>query len=212
MRTHQDFKSLVEGVCSADLMLDYVGEALYHQDKFERKTSPWEIASWDQTQLHDFEIDLEKVDRLYHINHTNDGVSGSTFHLLVRMVYGESHVFVELSAGCDYTGFDCQGGGDIFITKHPSLFCKVVSRPDSGLDGLYLSLSQDGYQVEEQTEYDRTPVSCWHNPPALKFLCHLSVYYNLPRLQHYHQVLPKLLIDSVQEFVRIRQAIEAYDE
>lgn len=214
MRTHHNFKSSVAGVCSAADMLELVGEALYHQDKFERKTTPWEMSSWDQQELHDFHIDLEMIDRLYYINHTNDGVSGSTFHMLARMEYRDAPVFVELSAGCDYTGFDCQGGGDIFVTRHADLFCKVVTRPDTGdgLQPLYLSLVEDGYEVEEQTEHDRLPVTCWHNPPALRFLCHLAVYHNLHRLHFYPRVLPKPLIDSVQEFVKVREAITAYDD
>lgn len=196
---------------NAEDIADYVGHALLYQHMFERKTSPWEMNQWDQDELQSFDVELDKVDRLYNIDYFNDGVSGSSFYLMVRMVYNEKHVFVELNASCDYTGFDCQGGGDIFITINPNLFSKVITRPPDDMERLYQSLAEDGYHIDKQTEHDHTPVAAWHNAPMLKFLCHLAIFDNKDKLQHYQQVLPKVLKDSVHEFIIIRDAIHKYD-
>lgn len=211
MQTNANFKSFVPQVNDAESMDDFVGQALWYQYMFERKTSPWEMARWEDGELQKFQINLEDVDRLYFINSFNDNVSGSIFSLLIRMIYKEQKVFVELSAGCDYTGFECQGGGDIFVTMNAKLFSKVIISTEYNMELLYRALKEDGYDVDEQMDYDRSPVSSWHNPPMLKFLCHLAINDNKERLQHYKESLPKALVDSVSEFINIRDAIREYD-
>ncbi|XP_071550327.1 uncharacterized protein [Panulirus ornatus] len=212
MKTHENFKSFVPGVTDAESIDETVGYALCYQYMFERKTSPWEMARWEDGELQQFRIEVQDVDRLYYINHFDDGVSGSSFAMLVRVVYKGAELFVELNANCDYTGFDCQGGGEIFLTLNANLFSKVLICNEYDMELLYEALARDGYHIEGQNEYDRSPVSAWHKPPMLKFLCHLAIKDNQDRLHHYKQILPKLLVDSVDEFIHIREAISDYDD
>ncbi|KAK7082297.1 hypothetical protein SK128_024129 [Halocaridina rubra] len=87
-----------------------------YQSSFEKRTTPMEAQYWDYDTLQQFEIDLEKVDRVYDIYYLDDGVSGERFYLVARMVYNEELIYVELAASCDFTGFDCQGEGYVFLT------------------------------------------------------------------------------------------------
>ncbi|XP_045586244.2 uncharacterized protein [Procambarus clarkii] len=210
MLIQKGLKSLIPGVATVDTMDAIVGHALSYQKMFERKTSPWEMELWREGELENFIVDLKKVDRLYHIYNCDDDVTGSEYELLVRMEHNDQHVFVELIAGCDFTGFDCDGGGEIYVSFNANLFFKTVgTRYDEDL--IYQSLIEDEYRVEGRTPYDRCSVASWHNAPTLKFLCHLTVSDNKHQLRHYPDVLPKVLTDSLNEFIGIKDAIEDYD-
>nr|BDT62463.1 MAG: hypothetical protein [Melicertus latisulcatus pemonivirus] len=98
-------------------MKDLAGEALTYQHEFEKRTSPWELASWDyDDKLHEFKFDSDKVDRIYHIYNIDDR-EYKEIDLMVRMVHKNSKfLYARFRASCDSTGFDCNGGRDIYIS------------------------------------------------------------------------------------------------
>ena len=148
MTTHSHFKSYVPGVTNADEISDRIGYALHYQYMFERKTSPWEMSQWDPSELRHFEIDLDRVDRLYHINSENEEKDGQYF-MLARMEYQDArHVFVELDARCDSSGFDCQGDGSIYLTMNPNLFSRLMNWAYHKMERLYQCLAEDGYSLK----------------------------------------------------------------
>ena len=142
MTTH--FKSYVPGVTNADEISDLVGHALHYQDTFERKPLlPWEMRHGDWREL---EIDLGRVDRLYQIESERDVFGGCLYSMLVRMEYEDTRVFVELSASCDYSGFECQGGGEIYLTTNPN---QVMNWDPDKKAKLNRCLAEDGYLLPE---------------------------------------------------------------
>lgn len=131
MLTHCNFRSLVPDVTCAEDILARVGMALNTQHMLERKTSPWEAELWAEDELDSFYIDVESVDRLYHIHHDDfgeddDEASGDDFELVVRVEYKQHHLFVELRAGCRFTDSEYRGGGDIFVSFNANLFTKTI--------------------------------------------------------------------------------------
>ena len=210
------FKSVKPEVKKADDIDDYVGEALSYQYQFEKRTSPWEAAQWDYDKLQAFKIDTNKVDRLYHIYNFDDGVGDRDFELIVRLEHEGRPLYVELSAGCDYTGFDCQGSGIIFVSRDANLFMKLVLKQVRNKDVIYESLRADGIQVDE--EYYEYSNNCSrmliNSAPMLKYLCHQAIYDEISRsgaLQGYQTVLPKILAESVTDFIRTEEAKRHYD-
>ena len=151
IKTHPDFKSIIPSVQNAKKMNDYLSYALLYQDMFERRTTPWEMNQWDYYDLQAVEIDLERVDRLYHINFVDD-CGDRRFEMIGRMQYKEESFYVQLFAGCDNTGFDCRGGGNIFISRDANLFMKQLYNFRSKIDKdlIYKSLADDGIEVEEE--------------------------------------------------------------
>ncbi|XP_042893996.1 uncharacterized protein LOC122267876 isoform X2 [Penaeus japonicus] len=212
MHTHPHFKSLVEAVNSAQEIDDLVGEALTYQALIDKRTSPWEMKCWNHEELQNFRIKLENVDRLYHIHFFDDQLEQREFELVVRMLHNKTHIFVQLSAGCDYTGFDCRGGGEIYISKDPQVFLKSVLEQDYDIQKIWRSMIDDGYDVEQPTEHDLKPMKLWHSIPMLKFLCHMAVYKNKEELKHYPQVLPKPVVDCIDEFIKLRMTRDHHDE
>lgn len=209
--THKNFKSLVKHVEVADDISEYVGIALHHQHSYSRRTTPWEMALWDQDELHAFTIDIIEIDRVYAISNSED-VSGNEFHLIARIEHKNQLLFVELTARCNYTGFDCYGGGMIFITTNPNLFAKVLSIQNQTESArIYKSLRDDGYYIEDPTEFDRITSNLWQNPPTLKYLCHLHIYDNRQILPFYKQILPQTLVESVNDFIQTQESIYDYD-
>nr|BDT63178.1 MAG: hypothetical protein [Hemigrapsus takanoi nimavirus] len=100
-------RSLVLDVKSEDVIIDQVGAALSYQYMFERKTSPGEMACWDQEELMNFCVKSENIDRLYSLDCHEDGdYSEGDYYLVARVRHGDRHVFVELIASCDSTGFE----------------------------------------------------------------------------------------------------------
>ncbi|KAK4311888.1 hypothetical protein Pmani_016636 [Petrolisthes manimaculis] len=205
-------------------MRERVGLAIDCQHMFDRKTSPWEANLWKEDELDSFYLNLESVDRLYHINHEDgDEFSGDDFELVVRVEYKKHHLFVELSAGCRFTDFECRGGGDIFVSFNANLFTRTIMTKVPSEERLYESLMEDGHLVEgkrvEEEDGGRNIVTAaalvmgtWHqHPPKLKLLCHQAVHHNRHQLTFYTDVLPKALVASITEFIVIKDTIDYYD-
>jgi len=197
--THPAFRSLDNTVHNAEDIEELIGEALLYQHMFEKRTSPWEMHNWDYEELQDFTLKLKRVDRLYYIKHFDDQVSSRTFEMLVRMKYKKEKYFVHLSAGCDFTGFDCQGGGEIYITKSANIFLKSIVEESHNPTLIYNSLVEDGYRVEEPSEFDSS------NAPMLKFLTHQAIHENQDDLSHYPEVLPSMLTQSLTDFIQVQE-------
>ena len=207
-----NFKSIDPNVTCCDEIDDYIGYALCYQDMFDRRTTPWEKIMWDDDELNNIKIDPKAIDRLYYIYHFDDQCTGQNFNMAGRMVYNGQPLYVELSASCDFTGFDCQGHGVIFVSTDANLFMKLVMTEKFQKDAICESLAHDGIIIEEQTEYDSCERMFWKNAPMLKYLCHQVVYENQTELKHYSQVLPKVLTDSIIDFIRTKDAKKSYDE
>lgn len=202
-------KSLLPDVTTTDEISDQVGAALCYQYMFVRKTSPWEMASWDQKELMNFSVDADDIDRLYSLDCNEEGdYSEGNYYLVARVRHGDRHIFVELIASCDSTGFECQGGGELYITANPNIFYNVVAQRLSNHEAVLASLVEDGYSIVPQTNAASCPVTSWHNPPRLMLLCHEAVRDNKQRLAHYSDVLPKSLTDSIHEFIQVWEAME----
>ena len=212
--THPDFRSLDPTVKDAETMDDYLGEALFYQHMFDKRTTPWEVQQWDYEALQKFEVNLEKVDRLYYIHYERK--DGKDFQMIARMEYEDRSFYVELNAGCDYTGFECQGRGVIFISTDANMFMKLVltEQEDFNKDAIYESLREDSIYVEEEddTRFDKFSRMKWKNTPMLKYLCHEVIYQNRDTLREYSSLLPNILTESVDDFIRTRKARIAYDD
>ncbi|CAL4124743.1 unnamed protein product [Meganyctiphanes norvegica] len=203
--------SIVEGVKDTSDIDNLVGTALLYQHMFNKKTSPWEMNDFDDGELNNFSIELEKLDRIYYVYHFDDSVASREYELLARMDYKGSKVFVQLSAGCDYTGFDCQGGGEIYVTKRPDFFLKSVVDGSNNPKRIWQALLDDGYSVCEPTEFDLLPQGLWQNVPMLKFLTHMAVYQHKEKLSFYPEVLPPLLRQSMDDFIQVRSTKDHHD-
>ncbi|XP_068226098.1 uncharacterized protein [Palaemon carinicauda] len=213
LKTAPNFKSIDPAVPDADTMEDYLSNALDYQYMFEKRTTPWEMAQWDPDELQSFKIDLEKVDRLYHISFIEDGCVGQEYELIARLNHKGRLLYVELTAGCDYTGFDCQGYGIIFVSSDANLFLNLVLTNNCKKDLIHKSLSEDGVETEELSiEYNACSRMFLKNTPMLKYLCHMSIYENRIKLEPHLSTLPKILKKSVDEFIKFKEAKEAYDE
>ncbi|KAK3889230.1 hypothetical protein Pcinc_006800 [Petrolisthes cinctipes] len=182
MHTHANFKSLVEGVTSAEAIWDRVGCALECERQFVHKTSPWEADLWEENALDRFTINLESIDRLYYINHEN-GVCDDNYELLARVEQKGRHLFVELIGGW-FSDSKLTGGGEIFVGFNANLFLTTISTKVPNEQLLYKSLTEDGHLKEGDIVMGR-----WHkDSPMLKFLCHEAVYRNRHRLVFYREV------------------------
>lgn len=213
MRTHPKFQSLVRDVQTADEMDVMIGLALSYQEMFDRRTSPWEMHMWDQDDLQNFKVDLEKVDRLYHIKFEDDELEQRNFELVVRLEHEpKTWIFVELVAGCDFTGFECRGGGEIYLSFDPKVFLKSVLNWDYNIQSIWRSMMDDGYQVGEPLEHELLPVCLWRSVPMLKFLCHMALYSHHEQLNLDMLALPKSLVNSITEFNRMRETRHHHDE
>jgi len=209
IKTHPDFKSVYSEITNAKIMDNYVGHALSYQSMFDRHTTPWEKTLWEDKELENFNIDLEKIDRLYYIYYAEEemGRYGEKFRMTARMDYEGIKVYFELVANCDYMGFD----GRIFVSGDADLFMEIIITDKYQINLIYQSLREDGIQVEELTEYDVCSHFQKHNAPMLRFLCHLTIYKNKNLLEASFSQLPKPLEKSVKSFTQTMEAKEDYD-
>lgn len=212
LNTHRNFKSIIPSFTSAEDISESICPALAYQDMFDRRTSPWEMEHFEGDALEKFEIDLEQVDRLYHITACHDAFGGE-YEILARLDYRGKSAYVNLVASCDFTGFECQGGGYIYISFNANVFTRIMLGDHHKHDLIYESLASDGVNVEEQTEYDCHAARMWQSVPLLKYLCHLAIYKHKECLQPvYTEVLPKALIGSVEEFLKLQETKNAFED
>nr|BDT63469.1 MAG: wsv447-like protein [Sesarmops intermedium nimavirus] len=210
---HRGFQSLVPGFSYAEAMNTVVKKAICYQHLFDRKTSPTEVNLWASGVLEnrrpEFTINLECVDRLYHIHE-----EGNNMELVVRMEHKGRPLFVELNCKCyfDFVRGKYRGGGLIYVSYSASLFTKVIATKLRNEASFYESLAQDGYLVEAPSEHERWPARRWHTAPSLKVLCHLAISSNSETLRRYPAVLPAALTRSVDEFVYLQEAMKDYDK
>ena len=206
-----DFKSVDPRItCRKDIKY-MIREALMFQRMFHKRTSPWEIKKWDYDKLKNFKIEPDNIDRLYYIHH-EDNCYGRNFHLVARAVYEKGPpLYVELDASCDFTGFDCQGGGRIYVSWDADIFMKTVLHERFPIDQIYDLLLADGADVDRISKYD----TMWRRKftaqvPMLKLLCHRAVKdFQIPE-NYYRQVLPPILSNSIYDYVKTEDARYAY--
>lgn len=229
MFPHPNFKSLVSGVSSSEDILGFIESV--HQREFEpwlnRETSPWETHLWDENEdeLRRFRIDVEKIDRLYSLKYISSG-DCEWLYLTARLEYKGSPIFLELIARegiapqglsfpevlddksfriCHYLKHSWRSG-NIFVTRNPNLFTKVITLGAAELESFYESLREDGYHVDPQTEHERTPPSFWRSSPSLLFLSKAAVSKNWDKLGHHLKEVPATLAASVEHFIKSRIA------
>ena len=220
VRTHPDFKSVDKKYQNAVMINSELREALSYQYMFERKTTPWEMSSWEGNDLNNFELKMEQVDRLYHLYYFDSDPGGRDFEFVGRMDYNDLKLYVELSACCDYTGFSDRGGGHIFVSTDANLFLKSILiglRGKLGDDLIFESLEQDGIIVDAELKQEggmqfyKQMQKHWTTAPSLKFLSHSSVYENKHLLEDQLTTLPKYFKESISEFIKAKDVIAWYD-
>ena len=162
------------------------------------------MKDWDQDDLNSFTIEAEKIDRLYHIVANEEDQNLRSWEICCRMEHNGEKYFVEMNANCDYTGFDCQGGGLISITKLPDFFLSNMVSNDQNLDIIYKALLEDGYSIQEPDPLHRMHPKFWNNAPMLKYLCHDAIYKNREVLSHFKEQLPPILANSVDDFIKVK--------
>ena len=214
MAEDSSFKSIDPRITCTDDIDDLIGYSLSYQHTFNKTTAPWEMKNWMEDELENFMIDHMKIDRVYYIYHFDDDCSGQDFELIARMTYKSQPLYVQMNAGCDYTGFDCQGDGSIYVSRDADMFMKtVLDDRKHSIDHIYELLMADGIYAVWILRYD----TAWRkkmttDPPMLKFLCHnLIVERNMPR-EYYSNVLPKILVDSVDDHKKTQIARKNYDD
>lgn len=211
-KTHKDFETVVPSVKDAMYIYSHFKGALFYQRWFKKKTTPWELKDWRSNELERFKVDVMKIDRLYYIKKTSDRC-GLSYSLVFRMDYSKNKkhkrdsLYVELFA----TFYHCYHFlGYIFVSRDANVFMKLVSRPkDKTL--VYESLRKDGIHAEKEEvcEEEEEGVFC-KTPNTLKYLCQEAVYLSRDMLRGFASVLPKLLTNSVDDFVKTKEAKATY--
>ena len=210
MDSNLDFKSCYSNIQHANTILDYVEDALDSQDLFDKNTTPYEKNDFDFEELQSFKIDVDKIDRLYHINYEPIYRFQTNYELIVRMQYDAKPLYVELFGNCcEIHGFRWDGVGHIFISRNADIFMKCVLRirkyesSKYNIKAIYESLKNDGIRFEAAYE---SP----NNAHTLQKLCYKAISNNTATLQEYKTELPKILIESVNYFIKAKEAIIHY--
>ena len=208
--THPNFKSLVRRVTNTHIINSYIGYALDYQNMFIRRTTPWERSDWGDDELNNFLVDLGKVDRLYHIGF-DEYERGLEFEFVGRMIHNGKHLYIEMTADCCFTGFSCSGEGKIFMSKDVNLFLKTIPLHEMDMTRVYNSLQEDGIEFEVAEDGRMMKRFLRNNAPTLKYLCHESIFEHRHLLKNYKKQLPKILKDSVKEFIKTRESRICYE-
>ena len=86
----------------------------------------------------------------------------------------------------------------------PDFFLENMVTQDQHPMQIYESLLEDGYKVQEPDLLHKMHPKFWNNTPMLKYLCHVAIYKNRNKLSHFKEKLPKVLANSVDDFIRVK--------
>nr|BDT62622.1 MAG: hypothetical protein [Metapenaeus ensis majanivirus] len=202
-------KSVDPFINTANDIENIVGEALHHQGHFNKRTSPREKDYWPENELECFNIKADAVDRVYHIFGrecyyimfigSNDG--SKTYELSVRVIYNGKFVYANLRAIRKKGKWE----GEIYVTLDAHFFWKAMVRAYYEHDKIWEMMNEDGFRMEQLSEFDFHRSSSWRDVPTLGHLCHVKVYYEREKLQELanHQ-LPTVLAKSVRDYIEVK--------
>ena len=207
IQTYPNFKSLVSQVKNAKDIEEYVNRVFLY--RYTLSTTPWEVTHWDG-----FKFNLENVDRLYYFRFKNHRRGGQKFIMIARMQYRDKLPFylrMRLFLDSVHAEFIV---GRMFLSRDANIFMNLILKDeeedeeDLNKNLIYASLKEDGIYIKEEEkeeEYNR-------NARPLKYLCHQSIYNKIHLLSGYRSVLPKILADSIDDFIKMREAKQWYDK
>ena len=207
-KPHPDFKCFDPKVKNVDEMYTILGCALKRQGgDLLRRTTPWEMCQWNEDELQTFKIELEMIDRLYLVC-MEDDINCTDYDMVARVQYKNEPLFVQLSAYSDCSSYEMCGS--IYVSRDPNLFLNVIETPIRDKNLIYKSLVEDGFQVDDMTEMDPVERLWRKNAPMLTYICHQVIYENEKALRPQISQLPKILVDSVENFIKLKLARKAY--
>ena len=202
-----DFKMLA-GPISWDDIVNRLFLPLTYQYLFQKKTSPMETKEWNKEGLSFFTIITNEIDRVYHFSMENTVPSYRRWELACRMKHDGQHYFITMYANCLFNGPDADGYGFICFTKHPQFFLKHMVTMDLDHDKIYKALKDDRYDVEQpDSEYKSIKTK---STPLLTELCLTVIYKNKKILGNFKTTLPKILANSVDEFIKLKEWEKEY--
>ena len=206
-KPHPDFKCFDPEVKNVDEMYTTLGYVLHRQgEKLSRRTTPWEMCQWDEDELQTFKIELELIDRLYYVCMEEDFYHD--YDIVARVQYKNEPLFVQLSACDDPSSYELFGS--IYVSRNPNLFLNVIDTPIRDKNLVYKSLVEDGFRVDDMTEMDPVERLWRKRAPMLTYICHQVIYENEKVLRSQISQLPKILVDSVENFIKLKLARKAY--
>ena len=144
------FKTLYPDVVDAKTLDDVMHYPVGYQYMFSKRSTPWDEEDFDK-----FKLNLLDVDRLYHFYCYEDDMCEGSWEIIVRLIYKEKPLYLEMSASCDSSGFDCIGGGHLYFSRNPNLFFQCVLNSSHDRDRIYKFLKEDGIQIENYDPSDR---------------------------------------------------------
>ena len=147
------FKSIVSSVTTFD-DLDYdMAEVINFQNMFEKSTTPWEQKNlWPGDTLQKFEIDLKKIDRVYHFDfYDTERYNEQKYELIARMIYDDIPLYIYLKASCGLGGiFESEGNGSIYLSYNVDIFMKTILTSYHSMDLIYELLLRDGIMLKDE--------------------------------------------------------------
>ena len=180
LNTHPNFKSADERVKDVNTLNKLLFDALRYQHEYDlRMTTPGEIDIWDKDELQKLKIDLENIDRLYHI--FSDTNYDKYCHMICRMHYKGHLLYLEFFAFHQefhpvYRTESRSGG--IFVSRDAFLFMYLIQTSffRSQMYPINKLLEKDDIQINDQYPYND---DIWRFSPVknkqvqtLQYICH----------------------------------------
>lgn len=211
MADTEDFISVAPRVRDREDLHNFFDYPMMHDMLFERKTSPWEMSMWNPDELKKFHIDIDNINRVYAARSVTTGESlEGDFSLTARMKYKEKNIFVSLMAMSEGSGFESRGAGEIYVTYDANIFYNTIVSDEPNSELIMASLCADNYEISVHPLSGKCRVDTWHNPSSLMFLCFAAIKANQHRLAHYREKLPKGIAQNVEEYIKVREAVDDF--
>ena len=204
--THQ-FKSLVPDITSIDDIYEKLGSMLANQCFLEKDGSPFE------NRNDDFEVDVEKIDRIYHLVSFEASGAEGYYELFCRTKFNGLHHYVKMVGILGPHMWDCQWcteGSSLYFSQDPTFYFEhIVCRSYISVnykrvvEKIYHALRSEGCTIQHPSNFEtyneKIHRNKTKNPLSLQHLSHLTIYNNKePQLKL--DELPKPILKNIENF------------
>ena len=196
IKTHPNFISFVPFISQAQDIDNCIYKGLLNQFSLKLKTATEKELLLLLPQDNVFFLDVEQIDRLYHVAKVQCNRKYIIYDLIARLDYNNTHLYVKMTSHRIHNEYF----GTIFITTDANSFMKLIFLEKlENKKSICESLVKDGIYKEENEE-EEDLVS------TLKYMCYKTIYLNKLDISK----LPQLVIDNLTEFINFKNVERMY--
>lgn len=187
-------------------------------DKSENRCPPCESDEWDIEELVKFDIDVNKIDRLYYFKEylpCSSCLYSKAVDMYGRIDHKGQHLYFNMFVAVFESYPNVTIRRKRYLTFDAQMFLKSILEKECNSEEIVKLMIEDGLVVEEPSIFDLVCKPDWcrlGGVPTLSYLCHMTIYENQDLLHHYTTIMPNSVKKALEKFIKFRETRDDRDK